>query len=526
MRRHDDSGDPDWSASRSRRAPQPRRPGRWRRGHSTTTLVLGTLAVVVALVFAGGSVGAYLEYHEVWDSITRINVQGDLTTKNRPPADPHAQNILLIGSDSRTGQNGKIGGSDGIEGARSDTVMILHIAPGAHQVVVLSVPRDSVVPILNCTAEDGTPGQTAQPDSEVEQINTTFADGGPGCLWETVEQTTGIHIDDFVEMTFVGFEHVIDAIHGVNVCLPEAVNDPDSGLNLPAGEHHVYGKEALAFWRTREDLGEGDDPQRIQRDQYLMAALVQGIERSGLMGSPSKMLDVVGALTSGGFVTTDSGLTQGKMLQIAEAIRGISNKSIQFVTAPWNTYTGNAQWVASSQTPTSGNADWVQWQQPQANNLFSAIAHDTSLPKSSKSKAKTVTVQPAAVDVKVLNGTGTYGLAATTATSLSGRGFHVTGTPGDASTSDYTNSVIEYATPLQLPAAETLAKAIGNNPRLVQDGHLKNGTLHLIIGSNFTALAAATGNTGIEGLATTYGGITADTNICSDSSAFAGPDGG
>jgi hypothetical protein len=132
-------------------------------------------------------------------------------------------------------------------------------------------------------------------------------------------------------------------------------------------------------------------------------------------------------------------------------------------------------------------------------------------------------VTPADVDVKVLNGTGIYGKASTTATSLTDRGFHVTGTPADAPNSDYANSVIEYATALQLPAAETLAKAIGNNPKLVQDSHLKSGTLHLIIGSNFTTLAAATGNNGIEGLATTYGGITANTNICSDSAAFAGP---
>jgi LCP family protein required for cell wall assembly len=476
-------------------------------------------------VLAAGSLGVYLKYRAVWDSISRIDVQGDLT-KNRPPADPHALNILLIGSDSRVGVNGKIGGTDGIAGARSDTIMVLHIAPGAHQVAVLSIPRDSVVPILNCTAEGGTGGQIAAPSGDVEQINATFAAGGPGCLWETIEQTTGIHIDDFVEMTFSGFEHVINSIGGVNVCLPTAVDDPMSGLKLTAGRHHVYGKQALAFWRTREDLGEGDDPQRIQRDQFLMASLVQGIEHSGLLNSPSKMMDVVGTLTKGHFVTTDSGLTQDRMLQMAEAIHGISTKSIEFVTAPWNTYTGNAQWIDSSQTPVAGNDNWVQWQQPQANTLFSAISHDTSLPKTSKSKTKVVPVQPADVNVKVLNGTGTYNLASTTATSLTGRGFHVTGTPGDAPRSGYTNSVIEYATPLQLAAAETLAKAIGNSPRLVEDGHLKSGALHLILGSNFTGLQAASAGTGIQGLATTYGGITASTNICSDSSAFAGPDGG
>ena len=116
---------------------------------------------------------------------------------------------------------------------------------------------------------------------------------GPGCLWETIEQTTGIHINDFIELTFTGFEHVIDDIGGVNVCLPVAVHDPDSLLNLSAGTHHIYGPKALAFWRARY-IGEGSDLQRIRRDQYLMASLVQGIERSGFTHSPAKILKVIG----------------------------------------------------------------------------------------------------------------------------------------------------------------------------------------------------------------------------------------
>lgn len=479
----------------------------------------------MAVVLTGGSLTAYIMFRGVWDGINRIDVEGDLTGK-RPPLDPNALNILLIGSDSRAGVNGKIGGRTDISGARSDTVMVLHIAPGAHQIVVLSIPRDSVVPILNCTSENGTSGQVAQPVSDVEQINSTFAYGGPGCLWETIEQTTGIHINDFVELTFFGFEKVVDALGGVNVCLPAAVDDPVSDLDLSAGKHHIYGKEALAFWRTREGVGEGDDPQRIQRDQFLMASLLQGIEHSGLLQSPSKMLSVIHVLTSNGYVTTDSQLTTNRMLQLAEAMHGISTESVQFVTVPWGAYTGNAEWIDSDQQPAgTGNDAWVQWAQPMANNLFSAIAHDTRLPKASHSgKAKTITVSPADVRVRVLNGTNTVGLGANTATSLKSRGFDVIGSAGNAVTADYTKSVIEYATPIQLPAAEALAKVVGN-ASLEQDSHLKNATLHLILGSSFTTLQAVTGNAAISNLAGTYGGITGSVNICSDSNAFSGPDG-
>jgi LCP family protein required for cell wall assembly len=494
------------------------RPGRRR----TSTRVLGSLAVVMAVVLVGGAIAIYAKYRSVWDGIKRVDVSSDLGGK-RPPVDPHALNLLVIGSDSRAGVNGRIGGRTNIAGQRSDTIMVLHIAPGAHQIVVMSIPRDSVVPILSCTPEGGSSGQTAQPASYVEQINSTFSYGGPGCLWKTIEQTTGIHINDFVELTFIGFERVIDTLHGVSVCLPAAVHDHVSHLNLSAGRHHIDGKQALAFWRTREDLGMGSDPQRIQRDQFLMASLLQGIEHSGLLKSPSTMLRVIDTLTGHGFVTTDSGLTQGRMLQLGSDLRGISTKSVQFITVPWTSYAGTAQWIDSSQTPSTGNVNWIQWLQPQANNVFSAISHDTKLPKVTKTKVKPV--KPAQVAVKVLNGTITHGLGATTATNLASRGFHVVGAAANAARSDYRATVIDYRSPAQLAAAQTLAKLF-SNVRLQQDLGLKNATLHLILGSTFTALKAASGGSGISNLAKTYGGIKGNTNICRDSAAFAGPNGG
>jgi LCP family protein required for cell wall assembly len=485
--------------------------------------VLRGLAVVLAVAVTGGSLAAYAKYSSLWNGIKRVNVQADLTGK-RPPADPNALNVLVIGSDSRSGVNGKIGGSKGIYGARSDTIMVLHIAPGAHQVVALSIPRDSVVPILGCAPEAGTGGQTAQPANQIEQVNASFANGGPGCLWKTVEQTTGIHINDFVELTFIGFEKVIDDLGGVNVCLPEPVDDPMSGLHLKAGRHHVWGAQALAFWRTREDLGMGSDPQRIQRDQFLMVGLLQGLEHSKLIKDPSTLLRVIDTLTSHGYLTTDTGLTAEGMLRLGEDLRGISTDSVQFVTVPWTIYTGNAQWIDSSETPTYGEPDWVQWVQPDANSLFAAISHDTKLPKATKSKVKTVS--PADVAVQVLNGTPTAGLATSTSASLTSRGFHLVGSPADAPSDTYTNTVIEYRDAAELPAAHTLANLF-SHVTLQEDPSLTGSTLSLILGSTFTGLAApaSNDNAAIANLAGTYGGIRGSTNICADSSAFAGPDG-
>jgi LCP family protein required for cell wall assembly len=518
--RHAKADEPSQPGRRARRL---NRPGLLSGPGKRSARITRGLAVLLAVVVVGGSLAVYAKYRALWDGIGRVNVQADLTG-TRPPADPNAQNILVIGSDTRTGVNGRIGGDAGAIGARSDTIMVVHIAPGARKIVVISIPRDSVVPILRCTAEAGTGGQTAQPSDQIEQINASYANGGPGCLWKTVEQTTGIHINDFVELTFIGFERVINELGGVNVCLPVRVHDPMSGLRLRAGRHHIWGAQALAFWRTREDLGMGDDPQRIQRDQFLMASLLQGIEHSKLLKSPSTLLGVIDTLTSHHDVTTDTGLTVGGMLRLGEDLRGISTESVQFVTVPWTVYTGDAQWIDSAETPTYGEPEWVQWVQPKANSLFSAISHDTKLPKAAP-KTKVKTVSAAAVDVQVLNGTPIAHLATTTAASLASRGFHVVGVPADAPTDTYAGTVIQYRSAAELPAAHTLA-ALFKHVTLQQNASLTGGALSLILGASFTTLAAPSNNAAISGLAGTYGGITGNTNICRDGNAFAGPDGG
>ncbi len=349
----------------SLRRPFRRSPGTPRRRYSIRQKVLGGVAIFSAALLVSVSLAAYLNFRADWNGVTRINVERDLRAAGvkLPPPDPNAMNILLIGSDSRAGVNRQFGA--GITGQRSDTIMVVHIAPDAHEVVVLSLPRDTVVPILNCAPEDGSSGQAAQP-GQVEQINATFAYGGPGCLWETIEATTGIHLNDFIELTFTGFEHVIDDLGGVNVCLPVAINDSDSKLHLSAGKHHISGPEALAFWRVRY-IGDGSDLQRIERDQYLMAAVLQGIERSGMLGSPAALYRVITDITRNHLVATDTGLTAGQLLTIGEDLRGTPSSAVHFIETPVVPYPGN---------PTA----WVQWEEPQAANLFAAIAHDTRLP--------------------------------------------------------------------------------------------------------------------------------------------------
>jgi LCP family protein required for cell wall assembly len=340
--------------------PQPKeeRPSRRR---STGWKVAGWAAAAVALLVVAASLTAYFRYRSVWSSIQRVQIVG---LGSRPPQyNTNALNVLLIGSDSRAGANRKFGAT--VEGQRSDTIMIMHISPGHRDATVLSIPRDSMVPILACPADGpGVPGQQAEPGVN-ERINATFANGGPSCLWKTVEHETGIHIDHFIELAFSGFEHIVNDIGGVNICLPVAINDPDSGLHLSAGMHHVMGPQALAFWRERH-IGTGSDLQRIQRDQYLMASLLQGLRQSDILGSPTKIYSIV--VDAAGAMTTDAGLNLSTMVRIADSLKGLSSNSVQFVQVPEIPYPGDP------------GAE-VMFEQPQANRLFRAIAHDTTVPQ-------------------------------------------------------------------------------------------------------------------------------------------------
>jgi LCP family protein required for cell wall assembly len=367
------NGNPDPGGGRTPRGPGlPRRRlgiGRHRdprpasaRGHSLFWKVAAWVSAALVVVLVAASLGAYLRYRDVWQSIHRIRISGAELGKRPPRYNTDALNILLIGSDSRAGANDRFGA--GISGQRSDTIMILHLSPGHRGATVMSIPRDTMVPNLACPATGpGSPGQQAEP-GQTERINATFANGGPACLWKTVEQETGIHLDHFIELTFTGFEHIINDIGGVNICLPEPVDDPDSGLSLTAGLHHVGGAEALAFWRERH-IGTGSDLQRIQRDQYLMASLLQGLAHSDVLGSPSKIYSV--AVDAASAMTTDTGLDLTTMLQIAESLRGLSTGSVQFVQVPEVPYPGDPQ------------AE-VMFEQPQASQLFTAISNDTAPP--------------------------------------------------------------------------------------------------------------------------------------------------
>jgi hypothetical protein len=321
-------------------------------------------------------------------------------------------------------------------------------------------------------------------------------------------------------VNFAGFQSIVNDVGGVPVCLPFAINNPQARLHLAAGKRVVNGAQALAFVRLRENIGEGSDTQRIQRQQYFLAAVMQKLKATNLLSQPSRIFNVVRDVAKS--LTTDSGLDLSTMLRIADSMKSLSSSSVQLVTVPVVPYAGDP-------------AAELSWAQPQSDQMFRAIEADHDLPTAAKAtgKDKTTaaaaapTVSPAKVSVQVLNGSGVNGVAGSAATALAAKGFTVTGT-GPAANYGYTSTTIQYSSAAQLPEVDTLKAALG---RVVaqKDTTLGAGSINLILGSNYHGLGAGQGAAKasaktLSNLAKSYGGITANANICKDSAAFAGPD--
>jgi LCP family protein required for cell wall assembly len=484
------------------------------RAAATHVAAWGSAALVMVVV-AGGLFG-YVTYRQIWDGIHH-DVVTDLG--NRPPKYNDAMNILVFGSDSRAGLTRREQlilhvGSQGC--GCSDTIMVVHISPDHHRVVVLNIPRDTMVPVYGCTASQGHPGQQADPGGVV-QINSTLALGGPSCLYKTVEQTTGIHIDHFIQVEFTGVVKVVNDVGGVNVCVPDNISDPNSGLHITAGEHHIDGLTFLEFWRARYSLADGTDLKRIDRDDLLLAQMLRGVIDSGLLSSPTRLLPVADDAARA-IYATDAGLSQSDIAHIAESFRGLTSNDVQFIEAPTQVY-----------PPAPAQVELVQ---PADDALFSAIAHDVALPGKSHSAPARPTPAPAQVKVTVMNGTTVAGLAADTSAALAQRGFQV-GTPGDVPAS--AGSVVAYPSAAELPAARTVAAQL-TGVTLREDAGVTPGTVQLILGASFSELTPQAGSASapagtqpgatpssapsLGGLAKTYGGINGNATCKTDAGAF------
>ncbi|MFI7338630.1 LCP family protein [Streptomyces sp. NPDC050085] len=238
-------------------------------------------------------------------------------------------NILVLGSDSRSGkENEKLGGGDS-GGARSDTAMVVHLNADRSRATVVSIPRDTLVERPSCPTQDG--GVTAPAYNAM--FNSAYAVGGPVCAVKTVEQLTGVRMDHYLEIDFAGFAKLVDALGGVDVTTDQDIDDDLSHLHLDAGDHHLDGEQALAFARTRHGVGDGSDLGRIELQQQLVKSLLDEAAGSGLLTDPTRLYQVADAAT--GSLTADTGLDSlSELSGLARSLGGLSADDVKTVTMP------------------------------------------------------------------------------------------------------------------------------------------------------------------------------------------------
>ncbi|MFJ2590028.1 LCP family protein [Streptomyces sp. NPDC087538] len=266
-----------------------------------------------------------------------------------------AENILLIGSDSRAGDNRKYGRDDG-GSQRSDTTILLHLAADRKSVTAMSLPRDLMVWIPVCHRADGTATK-----KQFAQFNWAFEFGGTACTIRTVEKMTGVRIDHHMVVDFNGFKDIVDAVDGVEVCLKKPVDDADAHLKLPAGRQTLNGEQALGYVRARKSIGNGSDTERMDRQQQFLGALVNKVQSDGVLLNPTRLYPVLDAATKA--LTTDAGLDSLKDLyELVRGMRDVPTDKVQFLTVPRQPYAANR------------NRDELV--QPDANRLFKRLRDD------------------------------------------------------------------------------------------------------------------------------------------------------
>lgn len=421
-------------------------------------LLLGTGAAAVLATAAG--VGIVLKLS---GNVRHEDVSGELGAARPPKVAASAVNVLIVGSDQRDGRNARYGHR--IEGERTDTIMLAHLSARRDGVVVISFPRDSIVPLPACRPRGSHPGQRPH----IGMINESFNNGGIGCIWKTIEELTGIRVDHFVKVDFSGFKSMVDAIGGVEVCLPHRVDDPKAMLRLPAGRQKLDGEKALGYVRARYAFGDGSDIGRIERQQLFVASMMRKVMSGDTLTDPARLIGFLDAGTRS--VTTDPGLTLGVMKDLATSLQGLEAGKIRFITTPWH------------YSPTQPGR--VEWDQPRAERLFRIIARDGVI---GEERGGRVRVPRSSVAVELRNGTERRGLGTAVAEALKQRGYRVTGV-GDTRRKPVRRSTILYG-PSGGPSVPTLARDVRRAVQR-QVPQARTGRLVLVVGDDWRGLSPA-----------------------------------
>jgi LCP family protein required for cell wall assembly len=442
-----------------------------RRARQQRALMLGLSAMSALVLLMAGSAWVLTSY--VSSSLGRVNAG----TSGTPSSG--ALNILVAGVDIRAGltphQEAALHVGHDISD-NSDTLMVVHVPADHKYVQVVSLPRDSWVAI---------------PGHGMNKINAAFGIGGPALMVSTVEHDTGLTINDYVEVNFLGFVKVIDALGGVNICLPFAVNDPDSGLRMSAGIHHVQGITALEFARDRHSFA-ASDLARISDQQQLLSSMLSEVVRAGTLADPLKLASFLSSALAA--VKVDQGMNVDSL---ASQLRGVRPADVTFATVP----------LASLSYLTPTGQDAVLWNTSQARALFAQMKNDNPVARAPRK----ATLRRSQVSVDIYNGTLIGGLSASTGLQLSSLGFHVHGSGLTWPSQDIARTEIDY--PAGRRAAARLILRVMPGAALRQVDGLPR--LRIVLGQDGYQMAGpAAASPGSAGPAALAGGRTAAQDAC------------
>ncbi|MCU1518628.1 MAG: transcriptional regulator [Pseudarthrobacter sp.] len=388
---------------------------------------LKVATAVITVVVVGGLAFAGYWYFRLQSNISKAPLSaGDSTAEPVSDSNDRMQ-ILILGSDTRDGANAEYGAVDDSTGyGKSDVMMLMDISADNKRVSVISFPRDLLVDIPQC--KDQKTGNVFPARSGV-MINEAMAEAGIGCAVDTVNKLTGLEVDHFMMADFNAVKELSNTVGGVEVCISDAVYDPDSRLRLPQGTSSVQGEMALAFLRTRHAFADGGDLGRIKAQQGFLSSLTRKIKDEGTLSDPAKMLRIADVVTQN--LTVDEGLASvPSLLTIGNRLKNIDISKVAFVAVPT--------------TPAALDPNRLEIAEPAGSQLFSALRKDvdltdptaptpteTATPSPTATPTETVPAVPpydkALQPVTVANGTGVPGRAQEIVQALVSGGFTQTG---------------------------------------------------------------------------------------------------
>ncbi|MGB3304059.1 MAG: LCP family protein [Gordonia sp. (in: high G+C Gram-positive bacteria)] len=448
-------------------------------------ILLG-LACLLSLVGTGYVWNLKRGWNGGWNVVNALDPN---SSNIRKPQDQNGdETYLIVGTDSRAGKNSKVGAGDAssVEGARSDTVLLVNIPADRSRVVAVSWPRDLAVDRPECQSWDNTTASysgTLEAASGVK-LNGVYADGGPNCLVKTLTQISGLNINHFIAMDFSGFEQVVRTLGGVTVCSTVPLYDYELGTILrKAGTKKLTAGQALKYVRARHISAEGNgDYGRIKRQQLFMSSLLRSSLSSDVLSNPSKLNKIVQTFIKNSYVDnvdTDS------LIQLAESMQGMEAGRVTFLTVP------------TAGTTTDGENNEIP-RMEDIDAIFNAIIDDKPLPGEKKSKPESTTKAPSPqapvkkeltaqdtsnVSVRVLNGTDQSGLATNVMEELLRQGVNVGGVAD--SSEKQTSTVVRYGTGAKDSAA-TIAKMFPG-AKIQADSSVKAG-VEVILGADFAGI--------------------------------------